>query len=483
MDGGYLTPRLRLSHVCWLLIWLCSASFGFAQTPLPCGQPLAGSIDAAGEEDRYTFDAVQGDMVWLHLVSTTDKFDPQMKLLAPDGQEIRGRFLRWVSLQKTGTYTALVSVSSGLNQTGHYEVSWQRLKNPCQGRELACGTVQTGYIDRPAQLDTYTFTVAAGGSVVVGLASTIDMWVRLYDPDGQGVAHFPPAGFIEKAGTYTLLVAKIGTFMPGNYHITLQRTKHPCNPMPIGSCLTEVMRTRGELATFTFAGAAGQKVMLRLESNSPDFYPEMKLYDPDGLQVGAFTHRSPPISETLKKAGAYTVLVHGGPEGRNLLRSNQLGSYTLSIGNVTATLLAPRGGEMFLTGSVVPITWKSSAFNPLLASHDILFSTDGGASYPVTIASALPANTQSFDWHIPADLVTTQGRMQIVARDFGGNACREASGADIAIVALPQAPGITYTYDELSRLIQVKYETGTTVTYTYDAAGNRLTQSVTRTPQ
>ena len=209
----------------------------------------------------------------------------------------------------------------------------------------------------------------------------------------------------------------------------------------------------------------------------------MKLYDPDGLQVGAFTHRSPPISETLKKSGAYTVLVHGGPEGRNLLRSNQLGSYTLSIGNVTATLIAPRGGEMFLTGSVVPIQWKSSAFNPLLASHDILFSTDGGTSYPVTIASALPVNIQSFDWHIPADLVTTQGRIQIVARDFGGNACRDASGADIAIVTLPQAQGITYTYDGLNRLIQVKYETGLTVTYTYDAAGNRLTQSVTRTPQ
>lgn len=243
--------RSWLRLLFWWIQLLCSASVGFAQTPLPCGQPLAGSIDTVGEEDRYTFDAVQGEMVWLHLVSTTDKFDPQMKLLAPDGQEIRGRFLRWVPLQKTGTYTALVSVSSGLTQTGNYEVSLQRLKNPCQVKELACGAVQSGYIDRPAQLDTYTFTVAAGGSVVLELASTINMWVRLYDPDGQGVAHFPPSGLVEKAGTYTLLVAKIGTFMPGNYQITLQRTKHPCNPTPIGSCLTQVMRTRGESLCFS----------------------------------------------------------------------------------------------------------------------------------------------------------------------------------------------------------------------------------------
>ena len=144
MPCDSFVDKFRLSHLCWLIIWLYSASFGFAQTPLPCGQPVAGSIDAVGEEDRYSFDAVQGEMVWLHLVSTTDKFEPQMKLLAPDGQEIRGRFLRWVPLQKTGTYTALVTASSGLTRTGHYEVSLQRFKNPCQVRELACGTVQSG---------------------------------------------------------------------------------------------------------------------------------------------------------------------------------------------------------------------------------------------------------------------------------------------------------------------------------------------------
>ena len=36
-----------------------------------------------------------------------------------------------------------------------------------------------------------------------------------------------------------------------------------------------------------------------------------------------------------------------------------------------------------------------------------------------------------------------------------------------------------YTYDNLNRLIQVQYEDGTTIQYTYDAAGNRLTKEVT----
>ena len=487
MSFTQLAKRAGRSHLFWLIALLWSAGESFAQTPLPCGQPVAGSIDTGGEEDRYTFDATQGDMVLVRLVSTTDKFDPQLKLFDPEGQEISVRLFRESTLNKTGAYTVLVSVSSRRSQTGTYEVSLQRTRNPCHVRTLACGAVQTSYIERSAQLDAYTFTAAADDSVLLRLMSTIgergtDILLMLYDPEGRRVhlSGSPETARLTQAGAYTVLVANVGTFRTGNYQIALQQTKHPCNPTRIAGCLTAAISMRGEWDAFTFDGAAGRKVMVRLESHSPDFYPEMNMYDPDGLPIGSFSRGSPPISETLRKSGEYTVLVNGGPSGENLLRSDQLGSYTLGLGNVTATLLTPRGGEMFLIGSVVPIKWKSSAFDPVLASHDILLSTDGGTSYPTTLASALPANIQSFEWNLPADLRTTRGRIQIVARDSGGNACRDESGADIALVGLPQTKGVTYKYDELNRLIQVIYEDGTTVTYTYDAAGNRLTERVSK---
>jgi len=44
---------------------------------------------------------------------------------------------------------------------------------------------------------------------------------------------------------------------------------------------------------------------------------------------------------------------------------------------------------------------------------------------------------------------------------------------------LSWAETVTYTYDNLHRLIKVEYDDGTVIEYTYDAAGNRASQKVT----
>ncbi len=45
---------------------------------------------------------------------------------------------------------------------------------------------------------------------------------------------------------------------------------------------------------------------------------------------------------------------------------------------------------------------------------------------------------------------------------------------------LVSAASVTYKYDSLGRLTQVIYDDGKTITYVYDEAGNRETQSVTQ---
>ena len=49
----------------------------------------------------------------------------------------------------------------------------------------------------------------------------------------------------------------------------------------------------------------------------------------------------------------------------------------------------------------------------------------------------------------------------------------------VLLFATMQASAQTYTYDSNYRLTEVKYGNGITVTYTYDALGNRLTKKVT----
>jgi YD repeat-containing protein len=49
----------------------------------------------------------------------------------------------------------------------------------------------------------------------------------------------------------------------------------------------------------------------------------------------------------------------------------------------------------------------------------------------------------------------------------------------LAIPSLGHAEQVTYSYDDLNRLIKTDYGNGNVIDYAYDAAGNRTTQKVT----
>jgi hypothetical protein len=123
-----------------------------------------------------------------------------------------------------------------------------------------------------------------------------------------------------------------------------------------------------------------------------------------------------------------------------LLRDCNNAALPVSPGNIggvpidnqapVVTVTAPNGGEQWTIGSTHNITWTATD-NVAVANVDIAYSTDGGATYPNVIATAIP-NSGSFAWTVP-NTPTTQARVQVTAHDTGCSSGSDASDADFTI--------------------------------------------------
>ena len=96
----------------------------------------------------------------------------------------------------------------------------------------------------------------------------------------------------------------------------------------------------------------------------------------------------------------------------------------------TASVTSPAGGETWKAGSSHAITWTASD-NVGVTSIDLAWSTDGGASYPNTIAAGL-SNSGSYSWTVPNTPGSTN-RIRVTAHDAAGNTGSGASGSNFTI--------------------------------------------------
>jgi agmatine deiminase len=96
----------------------------------------------------------------------------------------------------------------------------------------------------------------------------------------------------------------------------------------------------------------------------------------------------------------------------------------------TAYLKAPNGGQLLQAGQHSTISWISDD-DEGVTGVDVLLSTDGGQTYPTTIASN-QARLGTLDWTVPA-VDTTVARIRVVAHDQPGNTGQDQSDATFAI--------------------------------------------------
>jgi len=94
------------------------------------------------------------------------------------------------------------------------------------------------------------------------------------------------------------------------------------------------------------------------------------------------------------------------------------------------TLTAPNGGQFWAVASPQTITWTATD-DAGVANVDLAYSTDGGATYPDTIATGA-ANSGSHGWTVPNALSTT-ARVRLTAHDVNGNSAADGSDANFTI--------------------------------------------------
>ncbi len=95
--------------------------------------------------------------------------------------------------------------------------------------------------------------------------------------------------------------------------------------------------------------------------------------------------------------------------------------------------LSPKGGETFNSGDTLQISWSSSD-NVGVTSQDLSLSTDGGATFPITLASGLSGSTQQFTYQIPMSLQSNQTRLKLVVRDAAGNMAQATTPSNFSIM-------------------------------------------------
>jgi hypothetical protein len=132
----------------------------------------------------------------------------------------------------------------------------------------------------------------------------------------------------------------------------------------------------------------------------------------------------------------------------------------------TVKVNRPNGGEMVKGGTQLNISFTSSD-NLAVVSHDISLSTDGGATFPITVTRGLSGSTQSFSFLVPPTLETTMARIQVTAKDDAGNFESDISDANFTIrkseVVDTQKPTVTVT----SPKTKDKLKGGQTFTVTF----------------
>uniref|UniRef100_UPI00301C8869 pre-peptidase C-terminal domain-containing protein n=1 Tax=Paludisphaera sp. TaxID=2017432 RepID=UPI00301C8869 len=295
-----------------------------SEAALTLGTLKSGSISAPGEQDAYTFEGSPGQRLYLDGRAAAAGF--RAALYGPAGATVLGfADLQGdrgpVTLAQAGTYRLVVDGSG--DATGAYSF---RLSDLDQAPTVAyaVGTRRDGTLNPTNEVDTYSFSLAAGQRAYLdnlgGAGDTFGAQWDVYGPDGRRLAGdylYPGGGGsgdgefdAPAAGTYYLAVAGRGGAAAFSYSFRIHATADSEAALTLGATASGSISAPGEQDAYTFEGSPGQR--LYLDGRAAAAGIRAALYGPAGATVLGFADlqgdRGPV---TLAQAGTYRLVVDG----------------------------------------------------------------------------------------------------------------------------------------------------------------------------
>lgn len=319
---------------------------------LSMGVTQSGSIMAAGEVHEYTVTVSSGDLLFVRCVNSGDvsAFTPKAWIYGPQGDQkvkgIDGDGTVWKA-DAAGTCRIQVLDDWDGKKTGTYALYVQLLSRPENAISASIGSVISGSLAVPGEVDAYTIEAGAGDRCVIGMEKLSgDLWpeVSIFSANGETVIHQSSGSQIlftvqfPSAGTYTLLADDgFRDTYTGAYALYLQRVNRPVGAtlLPRGSLVVGRVVNPGELITYAFEAAANEEVTFRAEQTDGDLWPMIWLFSPSGEELGKeYGGIDCSMTRRLAAGGTHTLLVGNGFGG-----SPFTGSFALSAGMVGSPTL------------------------------------------------------------------------------------------------------------------------------------------------
>jgi YD repeat-containing protein len=394
---------------------------------LTCGSASQGTLATPLAFDSYKASLSGGATISIRASATAtgSSLAPVVEVYDPTGSPVKAAQSVTTAVFNTttqGDYTVLVESGTYL-QTGGYAIAFARLDVPCSSggtppQVLSCASVVDGSITGPLQANSYSVGAQANDAFLLRLEQTsanpaFRPRVDVYDPLGNPVTftntNLQPLPFTVTAnGSYTLTVTDSSATggQTGTYSLSLLRLNRPCNAGTLGCGALAAGSFSRPLASsvYTYAAAAGESFTLRMLDYSGALLPDLRVYDPQGNQVGQSTSGNiTGVDVAQPAAGTYTVvamdasaLQAGGPFGIELLRTKNACSTAAAQGQTVNGVI--NGAQPFLSYSI-PATnadalmVRSASLTPGFAAQMDLYDPSGAHLPSSTFEILQPVST------------------------------------------------------------------------------------------